>query len=240
MPSKRKPTTAPSLRHSLLLSALPESARMDLLAQGRRLYAPKGSTIFAMGTDGTTALLIETGRVTISLSSARGRHTILDHLGPGEVVGDLAVLDGGKRSADALAGTDVTGTLLSQAVLHGILKRHPDTALALITALTQRLRNTNEAYAFQTMADGAVRLSRVMLRLFDRWGTDSSNNTLTLEMTFSQTELGDMSGLTRESVNRLMRRLISDGVMMRNENSLILLDRDALAKRARVDEFSIG
>ena len=229
-------TSARQGDRSLLLGALPRPTRSALLAQGQRLHLPRGATLFAMGSEGDTALLIETGRVTISLSSSDGKQTILDHLGPGEVVGELAVLDGGRRSAHATAATDVTGTLLGRAALTALLRTHPEAALAVITALSRRLRHTNEAYALQTQADGVVRLARVLLRLFDRWSVAGSEGLL-LTTPISQGELGDMAGLSRESVNRLLRGMVRDGVVRRDGSAMVLRNRAALEDLARSGDF---
>lgn len=223
---------------SLLLGALSRDERQALLRRGRRLHVPQGGLIFAHGSPGDDALLIETGRVRITLSSTEGRQTILSNLGPGDLVGELAVLDGATRSANAEAATDVTGTVLTRAAFLDLIETRPRAAQAIITALCTRLRQTNDAFASHALTDGAVRLARVLLRLFDGWSRPRAAGGLLLDGPFSQTEIGNMAGLTRESVNRQLRKLETRGVILREDGHLCLIDRAALAETAQLDDFA--
>lgn len=168
-------------------------------------------------------MLIDTGRVEISLTSANGKRSILTHLGPGDVVGELAVLDGQDRSADAIASTDVTGRVLRRAQLLDFLRTNPNAAIGVIEVLCHKLRETNQSYASHVMADGHARLARVLVGLFAEWGIDLSNGTRKLGQRFSQSELGDLSGLTRETVNRYLRDWEDAGILVRDGTALILL-----------------
>ena len=92
---------------------------------GRAVDYPKGQMIYAAGAHDSTMMLILKGRVEISRSSVDGRRSILTHLGPGDMLGELAALDGGARSADAVAATAVRGRILEGAlVLQRLRDRH--------------------------------------------------------------------------------------------------------------------
>lgn len=219
---------------SILFQTLGQSQAKVLLSTGMPVHYPARKMIFATSEPGDTMLLIETGRVEISLTSESGRRSILAQLGPEDVVGEMAVLDGQSRSADALAATDVTGCILTRAHVMSFLKRNPDTALAVISALCQRLRVTNQSLADHVLADGRTRLARLLLRLMETWGKPDANGHRHMSTGFSQSDLGDMSGLTRETVNRLVRGWEKDKVLRRGDESLVLLDVDTLIADADI------
>lgn len=219
-------------RESLILGALTPKERSALLALSKPCHFPGGKTIFAKGSPGETLLLIETGRVEVSLTSATGSRSIVAHLGPGDCVGEMAVLLGSDRTADAMATNDVTGRVLNRSQLMAFLTDHPKTTLGLIADLCRKLQATTEALADLSMADGGTRLAKVLVGLFDRWG-EPENGGFRLKPSVSQSDLGDMSGLTRETVNRQIRAWEKEGVVRRDGRDLILVDPDALALKAQ-------
>ncbi|CUH75202.1 Crp/Fnr family transcriptional regulator [Tropicibacter naphthalenivorans] len=205
-------------------------SREDLHALRERatpIHYPANRQIFAMGESDQTMLLVETGRVQISVTSAEGRRSIIAQLGPGDVVGEMAALDGGPRSAFATAAGHVTGRLLTRPALLDFLKTRPEVAISIIETLCQRLRSTNDQLAGLALKNGPTRLARVLAQLFDTWGTQAEDGVL-LAGSFTQTELGDMAGLTRETVNRLIRSWDDAGILRREKDKLVLLDADAL------------
>lgn len=219
-------------RESLILGALTPAERAALLAMSKPCHYPNGKMIFSKGSPGETLLLIETGRVEISLTSAAGNRSIVAHLGPGDSVGEMAVLLESERTADALATNDVTGRLLHRRHLMHFLSNHPKTTLGLIADLCRKLQATTQALADLSVADGGTRLAKVLIGLFERWGIREDTG-WRLTPAVSQSDLGDMSGLTRETVNRQIRAWEKEGVLMRDGRELILRDPDMLASRAQ-------
>lgn len=203
---------------------------------GRIKTFGRGVTIYASGADDTTMMLIVEGRVEISRSSVDGRRSILTHLGPGDVLGELAALDGGPRSADAFAVTPVRGHVLTRDCLLGLLREAPDAALDAISVLCERLRETSGIYTTFMLTDGQTRLARLLLRLAEKWGDALPDGRLQLDERFSQSELGDLVGLTRESVNRNMRDWEQAGLIERCGQGIILCDPVSLAQAAEVSE----
>ncbi|TNF19554.1 MAG: Crp/Fnr family transcriptional regulator [Rhodobacteraceae bacterium] len=218
-------------RESLILGALSAGERAALLALSKPCHYPGGKAIFSKGSRGETMMLIETGRVEISLTSASGNRSIVAHLGPGDSVGEMAILLNSERTADALATNDVTGRLVHRTHLMNFLAEHPKTTLGLIADLCRKLQATTEALADLSMADGGTRLAKVLIGLFDRWGIEEAEG-WRLTPPVSQSDLGDMAGLTRETVNRQIRAWEQEGMLRRDGRELILLDADKLDARA--------
>jgi CRP/FNR family cyclic AMP-dependent transcriptional regulator len=212
----------------VLLPALSDADRAKLLSKSRPKSYPKGMMIFAAGEPGSLMLLIESGRVEVSVGSHSGRHTILNQMGPGEVLGDLATLDGGPRSADAVAASDVTGRILTRQVILAFLAEHPDAAFALLQELCQKLRNLSDLYTAQALTEGPNRLARALLKLFDKWGEPGPDGAVRLAQVFTQSEIGDFASLARENVNRYMRAWSQQGWIDTDGRRLVLRDREAL------------
>ena len=153
----------------VVFPALTDAQRQTLLSRCTpRAYA-KGETIFSRGEPGSLIFVIETGRVEVSVTSRRGCRTILNQMGPGEVLGELAMLDGDPRSADARAATDATGRILTRQHFLVFLSDFPEMAAAIIQEICRKLRNLSDLHADQLATDGARRLALVLSRLFSKW-----------------------------------------------------------------------
>jgi CRP-like cAMP-binding protein len=208
----------------LILSAL-GAARDELLSRGTpRRYAPRQS-IFLRGDPGDSMLVIEEGVAEVSVTSAHGRKSVLDHVASGQIVGEIAVLDGGARSADVTALTAVSGLSLSRSLVTRFLADHPETMLAMIAQLAARARNASDMFETQAIPDAGARLAMVLLRLAEKWGEDAlapGGRPLT------QGELGDYVGLTRENVNRRLKAWEKEGIVSLEGRRVTIRDADAL------------
>ncbi|SDY20119.1 Crp/Fnr family transcriptional regulator [Citreimonas salinaria] len=216
----------------LLFGALSQDDARTLRTMGRPVRFPARRTFFIEGEEDSNLLIIETGRVEISLNSAEGRRRILAQLGPGAVVGEMAALDGRPRSTTATAAVDVTGRLVDRAHLLRFLETRPRAAIAVMQAVCARLRLTVEVLSDRTTLEAGPRLARCLERLFVDWGKPDKPGEIRMEAGFSQTDLGDMCGLTRETVNRHLRRWETDGILRRDGASFVLLDPAGLAVHA--------
>ncbi len=217
-----------SLNQSVLLASLSEEARKGLMSRGHKKSYKKGVTIFARGDPGTTMLLIQSGRVEISVTTISGRKSILENLGPGEILGEIATFDGGDRSADATAASTVTGLALSRQDIAVFLRDYPDAAMSIISELCLRIRLTNEIVETKTNVAAGARLTRCLLRLADKWGTRTDAGTIKITQTFSQADIGEFSGLARENVNRYLKGWEADGILAFEGRNIILCDLDAI------------
>lgn len=202
----------------------------------KRLSVPrrynKDETIYSVGMGGSSAFFIETGKVEVSVTNMSGSRTLLSLMGPGEILGDIAMLDGGPRSADATAATETSGRVLTRTVFLEILEKDTALAMAIIELLCGKLRTLTDIYADQRATDASRRLSRSILRLFDKWGKPGSEGVELLDADLSQSDLGDFAGLARENVNRHMRRWTETGILSLDADGMRLLDRVALERIA--------
>ncbi|UWQ99626.1 Crp/Fnr family transcriptional regulator [Rhodobacteraceae bacterium S2214] len=212
---------------SILVAAMAPADCRILFEHAHRTSYPAGQMIFAAGEPGQMVMLIETGRVEVSVTSMTGRKSVLAHMGPGEVLGEIAALDGGVRSADTVATTPVTGLILSRENILKFVTERPAIAQAIITELCRKVRNASDMFTTQSITEGGPRLAQALLRLFDKWGVAENNATLLSER-FSQTEIGEFSGLARENVNRHLKSWAELGILNTQGRRLRLIDRAAL------------
>lgn len=187
-----------------------------------------GEMIFSTGDPATGIILIKSGRVEISGMSTSGKKTVYAHMAAGEMLGEIAALDGQGRSADAMAATAVTGRFVARQNLMGFITARPALAQSVIVALCQKTRNATEMVLTRSAPDAEVRLARTLIKMFDVWGTPQPDGTFRLTEQFSQQDIGDFCGLARENVSRTLANWIADGLLQKDGRQLILLDRSRL------------
>jgi CRP/FNR family cyclic AMP-dependent transcriptional regulator len=204
----------------VLFRALSPDQRSTLVqgAHLRRLAA--GDTIFLMGDPGDSMMAILAGSVRISAPSPDGKEIILGLMGPGEFFGELALLDGNERSADAKAISDCTLAILNRRDVLQFLDRNPGGWASMVEILCERLRRTTVQITEVALLELPVRLAKTLLRLTDT-GTAGP-------IKLSQRELGNIVGATRESVNKCMREWLRSNTIRIDGNSITILDRTSL------------
>ncbi len=218
---------------SILVSSLDADEWSTLFETSQRRTYNSGEMIFSEGDPGESLILIEKGRAEISITSLSGRKSVLAHMGPGEVLGEIAALDGGGRTATAVAASAMDVRVLARQNILSFVSDRPNVARAIIEELCRKTRNATEMYSVQALNEGYQRLARALLRLFDKWGSADPTG-VRLEEKFSQGDIGEFSGLARENVNRHIKGWIEDGILQLDGRQLILLNRDALEEIAEL------
>ena len=220
------------LQRGMLLAAMGEEGCRALFAEAQPVEYAAGQTIFSVGDPGTMLILIESGRVEVSITSLMGRKSVLAHMGPGEVLGEVAALDGGERSADTVAASKVTGLALSRDNALAFVSERPEIARAVIVELCSKVRNASEMFLTQSVIEGQPRLARGLIQLFDKWGADGEDGSVLMAARFSQQEIGEFACLARENVNRQIKAWTDSGILRSEGRQLVLVNRDALEQLA--------
>jgi CRP/FNR family transcriptional regulator, cyclic AMP receptor protein len=195
-------------------------------------YAP-GETIFLMGSPGDSMMAVLSGSIRISIPSPEGKEIVLTVLHPGEILGEIALLDGKGRSADARAMNETSYlAVLNRRDVMSFLDRHPRAWSALVEVLCERLRRTDEQFIEVAFLQVPIRLAKAMLRLTDQH-TDAK---LRSEIHLSQRELGSMIGATRESVNKCLGDWQQRGVVRIEGSAIKIRNREALDDLAELTD----
>jgi CRP-like cAMP-binding protein len=209
-----------------LFRQLPAPALEELGQNLRLRHFGAGDTVFFQGDPGTSLCIIQSGRIKLSLISASGREVIIDLLGPGDVFGELALLDGEPRSADCVA-TEVTELLLLQRDdFLQFLEGNPKLTIALLAELSRRLRRDTQLIQDAAFLDVPARLARVILRLAEPQG-DAVRATPRL----TQTNLAGLVGTTRETLNKFLGMYQDEGLIRLERGRIVVLNDAALKSR---------
>ena len=209
-----------------------EAADKDaLLTRARIRRVAAGETIFLMGSPGDSMMAVLSGSVRISVTSADGREIVLSILSENDVFGEIAMLDGKERTADARAVTACTLAILERRDVLAFLERHPSAWSRLVEVLCLRLRHTDQHIAEIALLQLPVRLAKALLRMTSADAGQAAGRQ-SVKIQLSQRELGNFVGAARESVNKCLREWQRAGIV-RIESSLITIaDRETLEELA--------
>jgi CRP/FNR family cyclic AMP-dependent transcriptional regulator len=177
-------------------------------------------------------MAVVTGTVRIVAPSPQGKEIVLGELKAGEVFGEIALLDGGERSADAVALTNCELVALERRDLMAALQRNPEACLRLLEVVCKRLRETDERITEIAFFELPVRLAKVLLRTTVH--AAGSARAANPKVALSQRELGNMIGGTRESVNRCLRGWQRRGIIRLAKGWIILENPAALTEIAEL------
>lgn len=209
----------------LLFQALKEEERNSVVTRMRQRSFTSREPIFHVGAPGQSMMVILKGVVRVSLPGPKGKVVILADLGVGELLGEVALLDGKERSADATALTNCTVAVLERREVVAFLEGRPDTCLKLLELMCARLRKSDERMAEIAFFELPARLAKVLL---DRLNQSSGVAKLSL----SQSELASMINASRENVNRCLRDWQRRGIVSVDERWISVLQRDTLSSMA--------
>jgi CRP/FNR family transcriptional regulator, cyclic AMP receptor protein len=218
------------LGNCVLFAGLSADERVEVVARARIRSADAGEIVFAIGSPGDQMIALLRGTIRISVPSSDGKELLLAIIRPGEVFGELAVLDGKERSADAIAESLCMLAILDRKDILAFFERHPSAWPKLVSVLCQRLRHTDQAFAEVALLELPARLAKSMLRLVELDSTYMPGKKPVIR--FSQRELANMVGGTRESVNRCLRNWQRNGIVQIAEGSIIITDQSALEEMA--------
>jgi CRP-like cAMP-binding protein len=215
-----------------LFQSLPPPQRQQILSHAHLRHFEAGETIFLMGAPGNAMMAVLSGEVRISAPSKEGKEIVLTILYPGEVFGEISVLDGGRRTADATAVMRCDIMVLERRDVLHFLEQNPEAYPSIMLLLCEKLRRTTEQVAEIFFLDMQGRLARTLLRLIEqRKAAASANVPLLLRRT--QGELANMIGGTRESVNKCLGEWQRRGLIRMKGGTIIIVDKAALGALAR-------
>jgi CRP-like cAMP-binding protein len=219
------------LRSAPLFAGLDDPAWAALASRLETRTLPHGEPLFREGDLGDALHVVTEGKVKICRTAADGRENVIAILGPGDLVGELAIFDSQPRGASAVAVVDCTLASLSANDFRRWLGEHPAVAVDLLRALAIRLRQTNEAMADLVFTDVPGRIAKTLLGLAERFG-ESGGDGVRVSHDLTQEELAQLVGASRETVNKALADFASRGWIRLDGKAVVLLDTDRLARRA--------
>ncbi len=216
----------------IFLESLSVLERDALLAAGHRRRWVAGEVLFREGDTAESALVIVTGLVKIHKRGHSGDELILALCGPGDLLGEVTAVQGATRSADVAALQDVEALVVAHADLRRLFAQHPHIALVLLELVLRRLRLADERRLEFATAESLPRVTSRLLELAQRFGVDSQEGALVVEMPISQEELASWAAASRESTARALRTLRELGLIETRRKRMVVLDADRLRQHA--------
>lgn len=193
------------------------------LAQRRKWTA--GAVIFQRGDPGDYMMLVASGRIKLSLITPQGRELTLRHMEEGGLLGEMAVIDGEPRSADATASVATEGYVISKSDFSAFLAKNPAAMQAVMRFLCRRLRETNEQLETLALYDLDSRVARFFLLTMRQVLGEEPPEEAVLKIGLSQSEIASVVGASRPKINRAILSLEEKGAIERKGASILLRTR---------------
>ncbi len=211
-----------------------DAASLESVGRGMRTRRfRRGEVIFHLGDPGDALFIVMSGAIKIMLPSDSGDEAILATLRPGDVFGELAVLDGAPRSATATALEPTETLVLPRAQFRELLATEPAIRDALLASLAGELRRLTTHVEELHFLDITGRLASRLVRLAAESGKKLPEGTIRLGSPLTQGDLAAMIGCTRQSVNKLLGMFTDDGLIRLDRDSIVILDLEGLTRTAR-------
>src|SRR4051812_41606920 len=213
-----------ALRTSPMFAALSDDALSQLAERARmRSYKPQ-QLVFEYDAEGDSLAVVVTGRVKITIRSLGGGELVLTWIGPGETLGELSILDGGRRSADAEALEDTTVVLIDRGAVQRAMREEPRLAENVWRNVGASMRRLTEAAADLVFLDIPRRVAKFLIEQHERRQSEG--------VPISQEELAHHVGGTRQSVNLALRGFEKRGWVELRSRRVVVRDRAALVRFA--------
>jgi CRP-like cAMP-binding protein len=214
-------------KHPIFADLAPE-ALDQLCRYAKHVTLKRGALIASKGDRGNSLYAVVSGTVKISTSSPDGRNAILNMIGPGEIFGEIAVLDDAPRSADATANTNCELFVIDRRDFLPFVRSQPELAMKFIELLCARLRRTSEQVEQIILQNLPGRLASALLGLTEKEKLGTDGRTIAI----TQQEISEMVGMTRESINKQLRAWAARDWVRLEHGAIVVLDAPALRELA--------
>jgi CRP-like cAMP-binding protein len=212
-----------------LLASLAEPERSRVLAACRPCHLARGATLFREGDPGDSLHVVESGRLAVEVSTETGDVVMLDVVGPGGVVGEVAlVLPGARRTATVLALDDVTTRMLTSEAFAELCREHPSVAVAASQLLAERVERLTRHLVEALYVSVDRRVARRIWTLAALHGGPVRGT----ELPLTQQDIADLAGATRPTVNQSLKKLEAQGAVALFRGGVRIADADLLLRRA--------
>ena len=187
-----------------VLSDLPDRLLANLLAKAKPVNLAAHEILFLAGDLGDGCYRVNEGLLKISIASPAGAERILAILGPGSIVGDMAMIDGRPRSASVSALRDCKLSFVSRAVFEESVAKQPEIYKYLLALLAERLRKTDQLVGAASFLPLKGRVARALLDLAKAFGHEVVGGRIVIQQKISQSDIADLAGIARENVSRIL------------------------------------
>lgn len=218
------------IKQNSLLASCEHDELEEILSRARLQNMKKGETLLNQGDDGDLLIILLEGTIRISMATSNGREIVLNYADPGEVLGEIALLDGEPRTASATAVTEGKYLRISRSAFETVVHRFPGLGLRLLRQMAGRLRQTNSMIENDRAFTSGPRLARYIQRLM----LEPQHERLRLDL--SQSELGNFAGISRENINRQLSAWADSGIIALENGRIRVMENAILSRIAASTE----
>lgn len=193
----------------------------------------KGQLIFHQGDPGASLFLVVEGLVKVLVPSVEGGEMVLVTIAPPQTFGEIALVDGGPRSASAEAVEDTRVIALARPTMLELLSEHPELTDALLASLGKIIRRLTEQTSDLVFLDLHGRVAKLLMNFAQERGETTAEG-IVLDLHLTQTDLASMVGGSRQSVNQILRSFEGRGYLEVTGRTIVLKQPEALRRRAGV------
>jgi CRP/FNR family cyclic AMP-dependent transcriptional regulator len=212
------------------LAEQPFKILADLFRKAERIEHAAGELVFSEGDPAEACYWVERGLVKVSVASPHGEERVIALLGPGSLLGELALIDGEPRSATVAAIQHTALRRVLRNEFDKLVSANPKTALELAMLLATRLRKTDEALAAATFLSGKGRLARALLELASFTGEKNGAQGIVIRHKLTQSDLAAMTGLARENISRIISEWKRSKIVSRSSSYYCIADAGGLKR----------
>ena len=218
------------LKHVPLFRTLSKEDRLRLAASLKRQSLKKGEVFFRKGSKGTVLYIINKGAIKIVLPSKEGGEIILAIFTKGDFFGEMALLDGMPRSADAVALEPSEVLVLKRRDFLSFLQDNEKAIQSILYSLSMRLRKTDDFLEDTCFLKISARFAKKLVDLAETHGRREEDDVV-IDLRLTQSDLASMVGATRESINKELRVLREKGLVSVRERAIRIHDVERLHRR---------
>ena len=211
------------------LGELDPADRDALLALARPRRFPAGSTLMYAGQAGTEVMSLVSGRVKVTYVTEDGREVILDFRGPGELLGEMAVIDGNPRSSTVAAVEAVEVHAISATDFRALVASRPTLANQLLQNTLRRFRDSDRKLIEFGASHTIGRVAARLVELVARFGTSTPGGHV-IDLPISQEELAGWTGSSREAVAKALHALRDERLITTERRRITVLDLERLMR----------
>ncbi|MEM9205725.1 MAG: Crp/Fnr family transcriptional regulator [Pseudomonadota bacterium] len=220
------------LDQSISLGGLSDELASEVAKIARIVPLPAGKTLFEAGDPGDGFYSVLEGSLKVSLISTEGDEQLLAVLGPGDVVGELAIFDGRPRSATVSGLKPSRLAFVDRYSFERLAEETPAIYRHMLSIVGGRLRHANDVFAARCFLPMNGRIAQTLLQMADTFGKDVPVNRTLIHYKVSQADIANMSGMARENASRILNSWKRDGVISRISGYYCIENRDALEAAA--------
>jgi CRP/FNR family cyclic AMP-dependent transcriptional regulator len=218
------------LRALPIFETLDDDCLRPLMGVASLRNIPRHTVVLNAGDSTDNIYFVLSGALKVQVSDEDGREVILSKLGPGELFGEMGVLDDHPRSATVLAVEPSEVVVMGKADFKQCLVDNPDVSLFIMRNLTKRLRMADRNIESLALLDVYGRVARLLLE-----SSETVNGRKVVTKKITKQDIGKMIGASREMVSRVMRDLTAQGLIEERDGQLILLDPEAFRRHGDMD-----